>query len=144
MTPRQVEKLMISRANKKTDTKAERQFAIYLDSRLIAHAHDISLRFYDMEALKFYTFQCDFLRYRYAEPMKKVREWVGNYDVDFEVDGKGHKEKNDPWKDALKSADGIKVIHIPEPITAEKHWTYLDKELQKAFDSKEMIHHIAA
>lgn len=142
LTPRQVEKLMISRGQKFTDTKGERQFAEYQQSRVMRLVQNVTLQFYDGVALRFFDFQCDFLKQRYPE-MTFNPLYVGSYDTDFEIDGKGHKEKNDAWKDSLKVAAGLKVIHIPEPVTKEEHWGYLDKKISKALDSEEMVHHIA-
>jgi hypothetical protein len=147
LTPHQVSKLMIQRANKKTNTKGEQQFDDYQQSRILNLAHGangegVTLSFYDELALKYFDFQCDFLRYRFPG-MSFAIGYIGAYECDFEIDGKGHKDKWDSWKDALKVAAGVKVIHIPEAVTVEEHWAYLDKELDKALKSKEMVHYIA-
>ena len=146
MTPHQTKLLMIQRANKKFNTKGERQFDEYQQSRVMglyhgARGEGLNLSFYDEVVVKYFEFQCDFLRPRYPG-LAFSTSYLGSYDVDFEVDGKGHKEKWDEWKDALKAKAGLKVIHIPEAVTKEAHWPYLDKQIQKALDSKEMVHHV--
>jgi hypothetical protein len=148
LTPNSVKKMMIARADKKSNTKGERQFDDYQESRLLSLRHGHAgegtvLSFYDQMEAKFFDFQCDFLRIRYGPEVPYIIDNVHAYDVDFEIDGKGHKEKWDAWKDALKVAAGLRVIHVPEEITVEEHWPYLDKQIDKALKAKEMVHYIA-
>lgn len=154
MTPRQVSQLMIDRANKKFDTKGERQFDEYQQSRVmnLRHGHageGTTLKFYDQVSCKFFDFQLDFLTLRYPGMSYNI-DALSSYTEDFEVDGKGHKTKWDPWKDDLKATAGLVVFHIPEAITKEEHWPYLDKQIQKCRegkcrceDKKKGIHYIA-
>lgn len=143
MTPNQVRNLMIERANKLTGTKGERQFEDYQQSRVMGLLSDKSLSFYDQLSQKYFSFQLDFVRLRYPT-LNMNLSYVGTFDVDFEIDGKGHKEKWDSWKDGLKAEADIKVIHIPDAVTKEEYWPYLDKQLTRALAHKEMVHYIAA
>lgn len=142
MTPRQTEKLMIKRASKLSHTIGECLFNDFQEAHHMGLLWDVSLNFYDIKNLKYFRFQCDFLRPS-NRPENPLRVWNG-YDVDFEIDGKGHKCKNDNWKDLLKNQDGLKVIHIPDEIVVPKFWDYLDQELGKALMGSEMVVHIAA
>ncbi|MDE3215963.1 MAG: hypothetical protein KGO03_06165 [Gemmatimonadota bacterium] len=59
------------------------------------------------------------------------------YDVNYEVDGNHYhgsdiQHGKDMWKDGLKNAQGLKVVHIPAILTERKWWRYLDAQLPKA------------
>lgn len=130
MTKRQVERLMIDRANKIWDTEPERNFAEYCRSREILVVQNKTLPFVAPNrqgTLQRYDFQCDFLR-----PSRQT-----TYDIDFEIDGKGHKDKNDEWKDGVKNRSGLKVIHIDGELVKKKWWVELDKTLNAAILSKD-------
>ncbi|MDE1854619.1 MAG: hypothetical protein KGI38_12865 [Thaumarchaeota archaeon] len=136
MTKRQVEKLMISRQGKAWNTEPERNFDLYQKSRGLNLIMNRSLPFVaeNREGVnQRYDFQCDFLR-----PTDE------SFDIDFEVDGRGHKEKNDPWKDAVKNRSGLKVIHIDGELTKKKWWDELDRAISRAILSKEPTVRIVA
>ena len=129
MTKRQVERLMISRQGKTWNTAPERNFDEYQQSRGLGLIMNKTLPFVAenrVGQLQRYDFQCDFLM-----PDDKT------FTVDFEIDGKGHKEKNDPWKDTVKNSRGLKVIHIDGELTKKKWWGELDRAINAALLSKE-------
>jgi hypothetical protein len=137
MTKRQTERYMISRAGKIWNTEPEQRFNEYQLSRGLNLVQNKTLPFVAENRagqLQRYDFQCDFLR-----PMEPT-----GFDIDFEVDGKGHKEKNDPWKDAVKNKAGLKVIHVPGEFTKRKWWAELDKALNAALLSKDATVNLAA
>ena len=139
MTPRQIQKTLIQLADKKVGTRGERQFKAYAESRVMNLKQDVSINFFDISGNKF-TFQLDFVDARHISD----DICPGCIKVDYEVDGLGHKTKWDAWKDEIKSQSHVKVIHIPEAVTVEKWWSYLDVQLGEALRSEEMIHYIAA
>lgn len=124
MTKRQVEKLMISRQGKIWNTKPEQLFNEYQLSRGLNLVQNHTLPFVaeNRQGLpQQYDFQCDFLR-----------PTDSHFDVDYEIDGRGHKEKNDPWKDEVKAKAGLRVIHVPGVLCEKKWWPYLDRQLPMA------------
>jgi hypothetical protein len=137
---------MIERANKTFNTKGERQFDSYQESRIMNLVHGqngegVTLAFYDEVALKYFSFQMDFVQLKQS-PFENAGvviavSGIDSIDTDYEIDGKGHKEKWDSWKDLLKVKAGIKrVVHIPEAVTKEEHWSYLDKEIERCRQGK--------
>ena len=136
MTKRAVEKLMITRQGKAWNTEPERNFDDYQRDRGLGLVMNRSLPFAAENregVMQRYDFQCDFLR-----PTDTT------FDIDFEVDGKGHKEKNDYWKDKVKNRAGLKVIHIDGELTKRKWWPELDRAINAALLSKEPTVRIAA
>ena len=128
---KRIQGLMIDRANKTWDTDPERNFAEYCKSREILVVQNKTLPFVApnrAERLQRYDFQCDFLRPAIHGT---------TYDIDFEIDGKGHKDKNDDWKDSVKNRSGLKVIHIDGELVKKKWWGELDRALNAAILSKE-------
>lgn len=134
-----VKKLMISRAGKTWNTRPERLFDEYQRSRGLGLVQHRTLPFVAENRagrLQRFDFQCDFLRPVDSQPF--------GFDIDFEVDGKGHSDKNDPWKDGVKNGQGLKVIHIPGDICHRRFWGYLDEQISRAILSSEAIVNIEA
>lgn len=100
--------------------------------------NDWRIKYKDLEGVEVY-FQIDF---------GKIRLNVGNgirghpIEEDFEIDGKGHKDKPDKWKDAIKNSEGTRGIHVPGEVTEEEHWSYLDMEIAKARASPSMTYYV--
>ena len=116
---------MIDRLGRTWNTRPERQFDDYQRSRGLGLVQNVILPFVSenrVGRLQRWDFQLDF-----ARPLD-----AGGYDVDFEVDGQGHNDHNDFWKDNVKNQRGLKVIHIPGILTGKKWWPYLDSQLPKA------------
>ena len=91
-----------------------------------------------------FTFQLDFARPLDWESYRVTGfSNCGNkYDLDVEVDGRDYhssdiQRRKDNWKDGIKVAHGLKVIHIPAEICERKWWDYLDSEYTKALESVE-------
>ena len=136
LTRRMLTRAMIARNGKTWNTRPERRFNEYQVSRGLGLVQNVSLLFtdIDMEGARIgYDFQLDF-----ARPTDHT------YDIDFEIDGKGHKDKADRWKDGVKNRQGLKVIHIPGVLTERKWWAYLDKALNAAMLSSDATVYIAA
>lgn len=120
-------------AKNRNPSKAEVLFNDYQESRGLGLIWGKTLPFYDYENKSSWNFECDFLN-----PTDS-----GSFDIDFEIDGEHyHRTKvvngiqvsagTDAWKDAVKNANGLKVIHIPAPIVEKKFWSYLDEMIPKA------------
>ena len=110
---------MIARANKKVDTKPERQFKAYAESRKMELIQDVKV------VCGGFDFQLDFAHSAYH-----------TFDYEIEIDGpyhdSGRQLAKSLWKDALKNRQGLKVVHIPAILTNKKWWPYLDQMLPKA------------
>jgi hypothetical protein len=136
LSPHMLAKAMIDRAGKKWNTVPERNFNQYQISRglgLMMNQNVSLLAVNRMGILQAFDFQCDFLRPKdfasyartgYHDPAK-------GFDRDYEIDGAGHSEKNDPWKDSVKVAHGITPIHIPGSLTKPHYWPVLDDCLRE-------------
>ena len=122
LTPKMLGKMMVMRNGKKWNTKPERLFNEYQESRGMGLVQNVSLPFAGQHETL--TFQLDF-----ARPTDHT------YDIDFEIDGKGHKDKWDRWKDEIKNRQGLKVIHIPGVLCEKKWWQVLDEQLPQAMIS---------
>ena len=136
LTRRMLTRAMIARNGKTWNTRRERRFNDYKISRGLGLVQNVSLPFVDVDlegARIRYDFQLDF-----ARPSDST------YDIDFEIDGKGHKDKTDHWKDGVKNKQGLKVIHIPGVLTEKKWWAYLDNALNAAMLSTDATVNIAA
>ncbi|MDE1824366.1 MAG: hypothetical protein KGH74_03635 [Candidatus Micrarchaeota archaeon] len=119
----------IDKAGRKWNTRPEQNFNSYQVSRGMGLVQNVKLPFTDLEKHHGYTFQLDF-----AHPNDHT------YDVDYEVDGSHYHGSDrqlakDEWKDRLKNAQGLKVIHVPAVLTEKKWWAYLDEWLPKALVS---------
>src|SRR2546426_11486022 len=143
LTPRMMKAAMIQKAAKSSHTAPERAFNAYQESRGMNLLWDKLLEFvtYDPDYFPI-TFQCDFVHFNGISLKDE------HYDIDYEIDGEkfhssGRQKRKDDWKDKIKARAGIKVIHIPAAVTAKRYWPYLDAEIKKALESKEMIIHIA-
>ena len=128
---------MIDRAGKKWNTAPERNFDEYQKSRGMGLMMNQTLPFVAEDRLgktRRYDFQCDFLRPKDSEEYLTTgyHDLAAGYDVDYELDGEGHKSCNDPWKDAVKNGRGLKVVHIPGYFAKPKYWPQLDKALNMA------------
>ena len=141
LTPRMMKSAMIQKASKSSHTVPEKAFNAYQESRgmnLYWSKEGESYVFTDRLG-EIYDFQLDFIKLKNA--------WDDIIDIDFEIDGsKYHSSdrqmRKDAWKDDIKALRGVKVIHIPAAITAKRFWPYLDAEIKKALESKEMVIHI--
>lgn len=132
MTPKQLQSMMIKRRSKAFDTKGERDFAEFAKKKGFYFIQNVKEFFPNTEHGPDFEFQMDFVR-------------KGRFDLvelDIEIDGKGHKEKWDYWKDAIKNQNHVKVIHIGAELCKRKYWDYLEKELQKALASESMVVYI--
>jgi hypothetical protein len=144
-SPRTLERKFIDKAGKMVNTAPERDFQAYID------AHDLPYKMNETRpftardrkgVLRSYDFQLDFVEFMdlnvflawritgYVDHRAKVK-------TDLEVDGKGHKDSSDPWKDAAKNLAGLKVIHIPSYLCRTKMWPDLTTALQIAFKQRE-------
>jgi len=88
-----------------------------------------------------WNLQLDFVKHKlHPDPKDPIP-----FEIDFEIDGvKWHKKPSkEEWKNELKNSHGLRVIHIPEEITAKVHWAYLDEKLPAAITSNEMTIYIA-
>lgn len=132
MTPKQLQKHMIKRNNKSAYTKPEMDFAAFAKEKGFDLAQNAIVAFL-VEGKRF-DFQMDFVK-RHGFKFWEIQ-------VDIEIDGKGHKAKWDHWKDEIKAANGIKVIHVPGELTKKNWWFYLNSQLKKALESKEMVIYI--
>ncbi len=144
VTPRALQREMIKRNSKQgVIWETERRFNEYAESRVMCLQWDM----YGTRTLPFiapnrkgvltrYDFQLDFLHPTFPH---------GNsYDEDWEIDGKGHKDKNDAWKDEIKNKAGIRVYHVPGELTAERYWPDLDKKITAARLEKAGTVHLSA
>ena len=142
-TQRTIERAMIDRAGKKFNTAPERRFNDYQLARGMGLIQNVTLPFVAenrIGQLQRYDFQCDFLHPVDAACFKATgfRNPEAVYDVDYEIDGAGHKPCNDPWKDAIKNHRGLKVVHIPGYFVKPRYWNDLDRALAWAQRSKDM------
>lgn len=136
-----MQRMMISRYGKAYNTAPERRFDDYQRSRNLGLVMNHTLPFVaenHQGVPQRYDFQMDFLR-----PIK-LSATGATWDVDLEIDGKGHKEKNDEWKDTMKASHGLKTIHIPGILTEKKYWWVLDRDLPNALLSKDSVVYLVA
>lgn len=130
MTPKQLQNAMIKRNNKSAYTKPEQAFVEFCKENAFYYHQNLKEKFF--HNCEWFDFQMDFVR---------LNEYA-QIDLDIEIDGKGHKEKWDHWKDEIKAANGIKVIHIGAELTKKHWWFYLNLKLKEALASSDMVVYI--
>lgn len=140
-TPRMIERAMIDRAGKKFNTAVERGFQAFTDLYGLPFKMNESRDFQALNRrgqMQTYSFQMDFVEFldlSVFQTWKVTRHLPPNAPVktDLEVDGDGHVDKNDPWKDAVKNRYGIRVIHTPGYLCKkQKMWPDLCDYLGRA------------
>lgn len=139
-------KAMIDRRGKTFNTAPERNFQAFVDFYHLPYKMNESRDFWaenrrGVRAL--YSFQMDFVEF--ADPSvfttwKVTGHVPANATIkeDVEIDGDGHSEKNDPWKDGVKNRENIKVIHVPGSMTRRKMWPKLLDFIREARASSDM------
>ena len=146
MTPRMLERKFIDRAGRMVNTQPERDFQAFVDAHSLPYKMNEARQFMARDrrgVLRTFNFQLDFVEF--ADP-EVFREWKvtgfvrsdARVKTDFEVDGKGHKDSSDPWKDAAKNAAGVKVVHIPSFMCRRRMWTGLLESLRTALRQPEL------
>jgi hypothetical protein len=143
LTKPMLRQAMIDRNGKKWNTRPERLFNEYQISRCLGLIQNVNVGMVakDRDGREnCFVFQLDFARPkdrdRYAAT--GFHDLDAGYDVDYETDGDGHKAKNDAWKDEVKNAHGLKVLHIPGWLCEKKWWGNLDAAIPKALASGKM------
>jgi hypothetical protein len=147
LTPNQLRQAMITKAGKRWNTTPERRFNEYQISRHLSIMQNQTVTFDAIarDGGPFpATFQLDFARPRDWDCYSRTgfHDEKAGFSVDYEIDGEGHKDKNDPWKDSIKNANGLKVIHIPGWLCHKDYWGNLDCAIPKALASKKMTIHL--
>jgi hypothetical protein len=144
LTPKMLRGAMIDKAGKKWDTKPERLFAEYARLRGMGLLQNQTVSYQALNRRGFmqtFDFQLDFARprdwQRYA--ITGLHLASEPFEIDFEVDGEGHNFKNDKWKDEVKTANGLKVVHIPGGVCEKKYWEYLDKAIPLALENPDPV-----
>ena len=150
LTPRMMQRAMIKKAGKTFNTSVERQFQAFVDANSLPYKMNESRDFQALNRrleMQCFTFQMDFVEF--ADPAvfpawKATGFLPANAQVktDLEIDGRDHKDANDPWKDAIKSRKGIKVIHVPGFLCRPKMWPDLKESLAVAKRQPEMVQYL--
>jgi hypothetical protein len=133
MTPAMLKSYMIAKQGKSVGTRPETLFDQFQRSRGLGLVMNVSLPFHDAGAR--YDFQLDFAS--------------SALDVDYEIDGKefhssDRQVRKDAWKDGVKNAHGLKVVHVPAILTERHWWEYLEREIRRALASEERTVYIEA
>lgn len=140
LSPRMIRSAIIDRYGKKFNTSIERQFQDFAEANSLPYKMNESRDFLAENRrgeLQVFSFQLDFVEF--AEPGVFATWKVTGYlptnvavKTDIEVDGEGHKDQNDPWKDRIKNRYGIRVIHVPGYLCRPKQWPVLLECLRNA------------
>jgi hypothetical protein len=124
LSKKQLSKYMITKRGLVVGTRPERLFNEFQLDRGLGLVWNVTLPF-SGGGMR-YDFQLDF-----------ARPTESGFDVDFEVDGKAfhsseRQMRKDAWKDRVKNAQGMKVIHIPAILCEKVWWDYLDRAIARA------------
>lgn len=145
-----LQRAMIDRHGKTFNTSCEREFQEFVDFHGLPFKQNESRDFEARDrqgTLRVFTFQLDFVEFSDPEVFRAYK--ATNYlpadaqvKVDYEIDGKDHKDSADPWKDHAKNCAGVKVVHVPGFMCRRRMWPELERSLRVARASADMTVYI--
>lgn len=145
-TPRMMQRAMIDRTGKVFNTTPEREFQAFVNICDYPFKMNESRDFLARDrlgVLRFFSFQLDFVEFEDKDVFFRwkatgIIQSDAKVKTDLEVDGRDHKDANDPWKDHAKNNAGVRVIHIPGYLCRRKMWPDLKTALAVARKQPDM------